>query len=358
MASLFQGTPNQATSYVTSTTETPKWMQDAIYNQIQWSTNVAQAPYETYKGTMVAGRDPLQQRAYDATKANAGAWDPTYQESVQGMRAFTDRGADDLVGGSYLSPTNTQKAFGGNYLAPQTGQASWQQTQDYMNPFNTAVTDQIAKLGARNLNEVLLPGVSDSFVRAGQFGSSRMGEFGARALRDTQEAILGKQAEALQAGYGQALSAANTDLARQQSGFYQGLGAEQSDLSRQQTGFYQGVGAAQGDLSRQQSATGALTELARAGQGMRSADVAALDAAGQGAQTQAQREADAAYAQFVQQRDYPKQTLDWLNTQVRGMAPITPTAQTNQSTSTGQTYSPSPLSQIASGLALGKAVFS
>jgi len=43
--SLFQGTPQAATSYVTTTQEMPKWLQDAIYNQIQVATNVANRPY-------------------------------------------------------------------------------------------------------------------------------------------------------------------------------------------------------------------------------------------------------------------------------------------------------------------------
>ena len=64
MGSLFQGTPQTATSYTTSNTETPKWLQDAIYNQIQMATNVANAPYQPYQGPTVAELSPLQQQAY------------------------------------------------------------------------------------------------------------------------------------------------------------------------------------------------------------------------------------------------------------------------------------------------------
>jgi hypothetical protein len=42
--------------------------------------------------------------------------------------------------------------------------------------------------------------------------------------------------------------------------------------------------------------------------------------------------------------------MDWLNTQIRGMAPITPQTNTQSSTSTGATYNPSMLSQLATGL--------
>jgi len=324
----------------------------------------------------------------------------------------------------------------------------------YMNPYTQQVTDQIAKLGARNLTENLLPGVSDAFIRSGSFGGSRMGEFGSRALRDTQESILNQQAAALQQGYGQALTASQADLARQGQLASTAGGLSTSDLARTMQGASQyanlgqtsgqltaqeqanltnigqttgqlsaqqmqnltnlgqaqtaaGQGqqqfglstaqAAQGsqasDLARQLSAaqaqagvgstlgaltqaqqqalltagtqTGALTGadqarqasalsqvagMAQQGQAMRAADVAALEGAGAAQQGQAQQQLNAAQQQYNAEQLYPKQQLDWLSTQVRGMAPITPTSTTSSGTSTGATYSASPLSQLATGL--------
>lgn len=293
-SSLFQGDPQKATSYTTSTSETPKWMQDAIYNQIQWATNAAQRPYEAYTGQRVAGLSPLQQQAYQQTQANQGAWAPQLAEAAQGTMDLTGQSSGTqaaqpyyaqqgaaLGGINYNQPGQTLDpyvrqalntnalnvaspyikkgldasgvaaaqpytnaaagALGGiNYDAAEQGltpylkqglsssglaaaapylqqaaKSSVSGIGDYMNPYTQQVTDQIAKLGARNLTENLLPGVSDAFVRAGGFGGSRMGEFGARALRDTQESILGQQAQALQQGYGQALGASETDKARQ-----------------------------------------------------------------------------------------------------------------------------------------------
>ena len=72
MGSLFQGTPQTATSYTTTNTETPKWLQDAIYNQIQMATNVANTPYQPYEGPTVAELSPLQQQAYQQVQANQG----------------------------------------------------------------------------------------------------------------------------------------------------------------------------------------------------------------------------------------------------------------------------------------------
>lgn len=284
--SLFQGAPQQATSYTTSTSETPKWMQDAIYNQIQWATNLAQKPYESYTQPLVAGATPEQQQAWQRTQSNLGAWQPTMDVATQGMQ--------DLTGATSV----------GNVGA-------------YMSPYTEGVTNRIAQLGARNLTENLLPGVSDAFVRSGSFGGTRMGEFGERALRDTQEAILGQQAGALQQGYTQAL------------------------------------GASAADLSRQQGALGALAQLGAQGQQLRAADVGALETVGQTQQQQQQRELDAAYQQYQLSQQYPKSQMDWLSTQVRGMAPLAPTVQSSTGATTGASYSPSPLSQMASLYSVG-----
>lgn len=283
MASLFQGSPQTATSYTTSSSETPKWMQDAIYNQVQWATNTAQTPFQPYTKPLVADLSPLQQQAYQQVQNNQGAWQPAAQQAQQG----------------------TQNLINTNSVA-NVGQ--------YMNPYQQNVMDVMAKQGTRNLTENLLPGVSDAFIRAGQFGSGRMGEFGSRALRDTQDSILNQQA---------------------------GL---------QQQGYTQALGASQADLTRQQSALAQMSNMAQQQQGMRAADTAALEAAGQAQQQNTQQQLSSNYNQAMLEQQYPKAQLDWLNTQVRGMAPSVPTSTATSGSSTGQTYSASPLSQLAQGL--------
>jgi hypothetical protein len=326
-------------------------------------------------------------------------------------------------------------------------QSSAQGVNQYMSPYQTGVMDVIAKQAGRNLSENILPNVSDAFIKAGQFGSSRMGEFGSRALRDTQEAVLNQQAQLANQGYGQALGASQADLARQaqlagtvgsisgadlsrvlQGGAqYGNLAQTQGQLTGQQASALANLGQTQGQLTGQQASalanlgqtTGQLTSqqmqnmtnlgqtqgqltgqqmqnLANLGQAqtsagqaqqqfglsaaqanqqaqaadyqrqmsalsqfanmqqqeqaMRSADVAALEGAGAAQQQQQQRQYDVAKAQFDTQQLYPKQQMDWLSTQIRGMAPITPQTVSQSGGSTGATYSASPLSQLATGL--------
>lgn len=375
--SLFTGTP--ATSYTTQASETPKWMQDAIYSQIQSSVNVANMPFEAYQGPTVAGLTPYQEAAYQRAAQDVGSWLPAMNQAMTQTGALTsDLNASKaalpyIQQAAQINPVEAAQGYlmqglgtGGLQAASpylqQAGQSAAGGIQEYMNPYTQQVVDQIAKQGARNLSENLLPSVSDAFVRAGQFGGTRMGEFGSRALRDTQEAILAQQSQALQAGYGQALGAAQTDAARaaQLASTAGGLGSAQQQAyltAAQQAGSLTGQQAQQianlaqlsgqltsTDVNRQLAAQQQLGALTQASQALNAQDRAALEAAGAAYQTQQQREIDAARQQFAEAKAYPRQTLDWLSTQIRGMAPITP--QTTTQTTTGNTGL-SPLSQLA-----------
>ena len=485
MGSLFQGDPQKATSYVTTTSESPKWMQDAIFNQIQVATNIAQAPMAQYALPRVAELSPLQQQAYQKVKDNQGFYQAELDKAQSGMYDFSSKGTSDALGtaqtkylrqdlvGSNLDAG--QKLFGragqmdavgaaqpyfsraagmditgaaqpyfsraagmditgaaspymsqagsttaqaladraltaANPYLRAAAQSSAGRVGDYTSPYQEGVLDVIARQGGRNLRENIMPNVGEAFIKAGQFGSSRMGEMGARAARDTQEAVLNAQAQAAQQGYGQSLGAAQADLARQaglagtvgsisgadlsrilQGGSQYGnlaqtagqltgqqmqqllaMGQTSGQLTNQQqqqltaigqaqTGAGQaqqqfGLSAAQAqqqaqaaDYQRQMAALNQFAQMQQQEQGMRASDVAALEAAGQAQQGQKQRELDMSYQQFTEQQLYPKQQMDWLNTQIRGMAPITPQVGTQAKTSTGETYSPSVLSQLAAG---------
>ena len=443
MSSLFQGSPQTATSYTTSSTETPKWMQDAIYNQIQVAQNIANKPYQAYDMPTVAELSPLQQQAYKQVQDNQGFYQADLDKAqadmygfgskgtasglqtaqnkylqtpatamgqlTTGQGYFDDAGKLDIVGAAkpYMDQAGTATAEALSdralnaakpYLQSAAGN-SYDNVAKYMNPYQTGAMDVLAKQGARNLSENLLPGVSDAFIKAGQFGSSRMGEFGSRALRDTQESVLNQQAQMANQGYGQALSASQADLARQaqlagtvgsisgadlsrvlQGGAqYGNLGQTQGQLTAQQmsqlgnlgqmqtaagqTQQQYGLSAAQAtqqaqaaDYQRQMSALNQFAGMQQQEQAMRYADTAALEGAGQAQQGQMQQQLNAAQQQFQNEQLYPKQQMDWLSTQIRGMAPITPQTTNQSGSSSGATYSASPLSQLASGLALYKGV--
>tara|TARA_R110002072_G_scaffold252459_1_gene411274 strand:+ start:1410 stop:3155 length:1746 start_codon:yes stop_codon:yes gene_type:complete len=578
MGSIFDGTPQSASSYSASTSETPKWMQDAIYNQVNWAQNIANKPYDEYALPTVAELSPLQQQAYTGIQDAQGAYKENFNKAQLGMEGMSTAGTsgalstaqanylrDDLVGqnldaGQKLfdqagnldilgsaqpllnqaqtnannivgsaSPYLTQaagmsasdaanpylqsgtSASGFNAANPllqqaagasgmnaanpymnqsqsttaqaladkalnaanpylqQASQSSVSNIDQYMNPYQTNVMDAIAQQGTRNLTENLLPGVSDSFIRAGQFGSRGMGEFGSRALRDTQESVLRQQAPMMQQGYAQAMQASAADKARQaslagtvgsisgadlgrtlqgasqyanlgqQAGQLTGadaarqaqvastmgqltgqdasrqmqaastagqmmgqdanrqaqLGQTMGQLTGQQASQLASLGATTGqltgqqmsqlgslaqartgagqsqqqfglnaasqvqqaeaqDLQRQMSALQSMGDMAIADQQANYRDLTALEAAGQSEQQQMQTELSAAEREFLNKQLYPQQQLDFLGTQVRGMAPITDKRTTVSGQTTGATYNNSPLSQLAAGFATYK----
>jgi len=463
---IFDGQSVQMPSGSVSSTETPKWFQELTYKQMLAAGAAYDKPYEAYALPRLAEQSPDQLAAHNLVRGNIGSWQPTITAAQSGLQNLTGQtagftrgtGMMDTAGSTgtaadlqtaqnqYLRPDLAQtglnagqalygRAAGMDIVGaaqPYLGQSSAATAQSlseramasanpylqaaankattgisgYMSPYTTGVTDEIARLGARNLREQLLPNVSDAFIRAGQFGGTRMGEFGSRALRDTQESILGQQSQALQQGYGQALQASQADLARQAqlagtvgsisgadlsrilqgAGQYGTLGqtagqlagqqmqnlgqlgqyqtsagqaqqqygfnaaqaaqaAKQSDLARMlQAG--QGITTAAGqEAARQQGALASMADMERTRMGMAAQDAAALQSIGQENQAQQQKQLDIGYQDWKAQQDYPKQQLDWLQAQLKGVGQYVPTTTTSSGYSTAM--SPSPLSQMA-----------
>ena len=443
MPGLFEGQPIKAPSEATTTTgQTPAWYQDLLYDQMMAARTTANLPFEPYAMPRLAGQTADQTAAYQSVRQNIGAYQPSYDIAMKGTQSLGGETPGVTSGVGYMQAAagynpmlaqqpylNQSSAELGNALrqnafnvaAPGTYQAMGMSgletaspfltqsnalglgsaqsaaplTGSYLNPYNQAVTSQISQLGARNLQENLLPAISDQFVRAGQFGGSRMGEFGQRALRDTQEAVLREQAQALQQGYGQALGAAQTDLARQlqvagqQASLgqtaggmtqaqqqmlmqgsqnlaglrgqdlarimqgaeqYAGLGQQAAGATQQYGSMLQNIGQGIGGLSlqeaqRQQSALGQLADLGRSQQALLAQDAAALEASGQAQQSQKQRQLDLAYQQFQDQQRYPQQQLDWYQAQLKGAGQYLPSTSTQSGYTTQM--GPSPLSQVA-----------
>jgi hypothetical protein len=288
LSGLFQGTPQTAPSYSTTTSEVPKWLQDYTVDLFSQQRAVSGLPFQTYQLPRIAEATAPTTQAYQTVQNAVGNWQAPLSTALSGTQG--------------LGTTTSTSNIGA-----------------YMNPYTQSVTDQLAKLGTRNLTENLLPGVSDQFIRAGQFGSSGMGEFGNRALRDTQEAILAKQAETLNTGYGQALTASQQDLTRQQ-----GALSQVADIAKQQ-------------------------------QGLSTADAAALQSIGAEQQAQQQKGYDVAYQDFLRQQGYPQEQINAMSTTLRGLpATAVPTTGTQAGTTTQ--FSPSPLSQVASAYFTSKAL--
>lgn len=267
---LTEGNPVEAVP-VSSTQQTilPDWYTNYAMDILANQQAVASRPYTTYQGPRIAEFTPLQQQAFEKTPQAAQAYQPYLEQA--------SRSAADV-------------------------------TQQYMNPYTEQVVNRIGQLGARTLQEQLIPSIENRMIAAGQFGGTRQAELMGRAIRDTMEGISAQQAGALQQGYTQAQSAAQQELQRQ------GALASQA----QQLGLT-GVGA--------------------------------LQQAGGLQQTQGQRNLDLAYEDFMRQQNYPQEQIKGLIGALQGVQPAVPQAASKVGTEVPGAFSPSLLSTLTSGLA-------
>lgn len=291
----------------TGQTILPDWYTNYAMQILANQQAASTLPYQPYQGPRVAEFSPTQQQAFGMTGQAANAYQPALGQATQAtQQAMGAPGALD-VAQPYLG------------AAAQTAPGVVNQ---YMNPYQEAVVNRIADLGVRNLNENIMPGIEGRYIAAGQLGfggrqpgtgtPSGMMTDTARAVRDTSADILGKQSEALQAGYGQALGAAQTDLSRLGQ-----LASTAGNLGYQQN-------------AQQLAGAGQLAELGAQAQQLGLTGAGALGQVGATQQGQAQKNLDTAYADFLRQQGYPQEQINNMVQTLGGIKGAVPTASTEE----------------------------
>lgn len=230
----------------------PPFLEDAYLKGINRADAASQQKYTPYAGQRLAGLTPDQQQAQQMVQQGVGQFNPTYNAGV----AATQAGS-----------------------APLTASALGQ----YMNPYQSQVTDEIGRLGNQNFTNNLLPQINSQFTGNGMFGSSRNATALGRAAEATQQDITGKQGDYLSQGY------------------------------------QNSVQNFQNDQNRKLAAGAQLTNQAGQGQAMFGNDVNALNQAGQQQQTLQQQGLDTAYNDFLTQQQYPEAQAQYFNNIVRGI---------------------------------------
>lgn len=315
---LFNGkAPESVTKYGTSVQNVPQWFSDFQQGIAAKGNAIAAQPYEAYGQPRIQDFTKDQIDSFNLTRNGVGKEsNAIYGAMTNAMNA--GRNADALGDASgYLNKAN---------------QGANTQVQNYMNPYNEAVTNRIADMGARNLSEKLMPAINQDFIRAGQYGSAgQMNEVG-KALRDTQESVLAQQSQVLQEGYGQAMTAAQNDLQR-----YGQLGQTAGNLSN-------------ADSNTQIDASKVAGGLGTIAQDARYQDINATGAVGNAIQDMGQANLDMAYKDFVEQRDYQKDQLGWVNNLIKGYQMPVSTFESKTEPLDGAEFSPSPV-QSALGAA-------
>jgi hypothetical protein len=310
---LFEGKPPPSTTqYGTVSSSIPQWMSDYNQGLIARANAIAAEPYQAYGGPRIAGFTPDTQNAFGMTRQAANA----YQGPLAAALGLT---ADAL------GPGNGGLATAQPYITNASQNYPGAVSQ-YMDPYVGNVIDR-AKLEAnRNYTENILPTLDAKFTAAGQYGSSAMAREANRAARDVTEGLQSNANAALSQAYQSGANIFGQDQSRQL-----GLAQLTGQLGTQDQ-VNQMKGAAQlgalGQTAQQLGLTGA----------------SALDTIGQMQQGQQQKNLDLAYQDFENQRDYPRQTVDWLSSVIRGMP--APESRTTTQTGPATTMQPSLLSQI------------
>lgn len=298
----------------------PSWYQDYTNQMLQKASQYANEPAPISPAPQVAGLTNDQQQSYQNIRDLSGTYG-----GVPGQAMHTVNSANPNAGADAANP----------YLG-QSDQTSASQVGNYMNPYTQNVVNNIATLGTRNMAENTLPALQSAFTSSGGGGhyggdgvgggNTQEGTLEERLGRDTGNSILQQQNQALQAGYGQALQASGTDLARQ-GALAQTAGSlgQQGANAQMQQGMYTGA-------------------LGQQGNSMGLQDASALNSAGQQQQGQVQSNLNSANQQFWQQQQWPLQGIQAMQGALQGVK-VPETANT-QTFGPASSYSPSPLSQI------------
>jgi hypothetical protein len=279
---------NLTQSSQTTSTLAPSYYTDYLSNLAGQGTAAQQA-------AKFVGAQPLQQQAFENVGTAATAYQPTLEQA--GTTLGQAAGA--------VSPLQA----GADYLS-QASQSPAERAQSYMSPYLSSVVNAIGDVGQRNIQQNLAPLATSGAVGSGQFGSQRGAQVLGQTLSNADRDILNQQYQALNTGYGQALTAAG-----------------QQNTLLGQLGSTAGTQAGQGQQNLTQAGT-ALGNLAAQNQNLSLADINALSTLGGQQQTIAQN-----------QQTFPLTTLSTLASLMAGQQ-IPTTTQTQLNVS--------PLSTLAS----------
>lgn len=373
---LFGGTPPPSvTGGMASVQGLPDWYQEYLRGIAGQATSLAgmQAD-QAVPAQSVAGFTPDQTQAFQQVRDNQGVWQPDISQASGALGTVMPsvQGAVGTANQAVSGPAGTAAGTTQPYLSSAMGAASspisnWTQSySNYMSPYTQSVVDNIGRLGQRNFNENIMPGVNESMIGSGQFGSTRNADILSRAARDASADITGQQANAMEQGYGTAANIFSSDASRQlgqnQLGANTALGAASTfgtlsaeDAGRQQqqqqiqanTALTGGqLGASTGiNLGQQYGALGSTTSAL----GLN--DAQQLSASGQQQQALDQAGYNTAYGNAQNLNNWDWNILGNLDSVVRGMQlPTSTTTSFNTPATNNYSFGTSPLQQVGSAV--------
>lgn len=315
----------QQVNSTTTTSNIPEYARPYFESLMNRAQTVSNDPYQTYGGQRIAPFSGQQLSAFQSAGENVGRYQPFFN---QAQSAFQSAG-QPTVQNTYSAQTMTP----GNWIDPNVAQS-------YMSPYMQGVVDIGKREATRDYN-IQQQARNAKAAQAGAFGGYRQAIVDSEANRNLNEQLQDMQTRGLQSAYETGLGAFNQDRSAQ-------IGANQLNNQFLQEQSRLGMGAEQANKQFGLGAGQALAGLGQATQQAGITDIQTLLNSGAMQQGQTQAGLDMAYQDFLSQRDYPRQNLNWLSGILRGV-PVSA-----NSSVVGYQPAPSTLSQI-SGLGLGAA---
>jgi hypothetical protein len=200
--------PNIDTSK-TTTTSGPDWYNAYLESLAKPGTDLLKLKPEQ----MVAGFDPLQQNVLDTAKGALSGYD----------QLMTQAGTDAQTAAKGITPESIQQ---------------------FMNPYQTSVTNEMARQSNQNFQRNMLPTLTGQFVGTGGAGSQRaLGALGQMSA-DVNQNLTGSINNSLSDAYKSALGAAGTQagLVRQGAETEKGVATADLDAALKQLAGQYGYG--------------------------------------------------------------------------------------------------------------------
>lgn len=267
-------------------TNLPEYVQPYFERLLQRTESESKNQYQPYTGQR------LQTSGADVTQAQ------------QMGRNIASQGIQGLPQAQAATQAGLGRALQG--MGYQNQMFDQGVAQQYMTPYMQQVVDvqkQQAILDAQRQNAAR----AAQAVQAGAFGGSRQAVQSGLAQEALTRQLAEIQASGQQQAYEQAQSQFERDRAARESAERLGLGAAES-------------------------AAGQSAQLAQLGQMAREGDIQAaslLEKIGRDIQAEKQAGLDIAYEDFVRQRDYPREQLQFYSSILRGV-PVQPSTETTK----------------------------
>tara|TARA_R110000787_G_scaffold49803_2_gene119114 strand:- start:12190 stop:13179 length:990 start_codon:yes stop_codon:yes gene_type:complete len=302
------GAPQPASQTVTQT-NLPDYVKGDFQRLLARSESESKAAYSPYTGQRIAapGQDVTASEAMVRTAAGQG---------IQGLPAAQAATAANIA------RAQQGQQFQGTQFGP-AGEFDAAMAQKYMDPFMQNVVD-VQKQQAILEDARQKSGRDYAAVQAGAFGGSRQAVQEGLAQEALARNLANIQATGSQQAFGQGAGLYEKDRAARMS-------VEQAQAGERMAAEKLGLSAA--ELGGQQAA-----QLAELGKAARAGDVEAaqlLEGIGKSQMAREQAGLDTGYEDFVRQRDYPREQIQFMSSVLRGV-PVAPSTESQKF----QSYNP------------------